>query len=56
VLVMEIVQVGVVGFSKLGVRVGVCKSRCCGFLGFHSLMECESTRGGRRQSVLCMRI
>jgi hypothetical protein len=24
---------------KSGVQVGVCRSGCCGFLGFHSLME-----------------
>jgi hypothetical protein len=41
------------GCSSKGVQVGVCRSGCCEFLGFHSLMEyaCsprqgDSTRGG----------
>jgi hypothetical protein len=34
-------QVGVVklGLSIWGVQVEVCRSECCGFLGFHSMME-----------------
>jgi hypothetical protein len=30
-------HVGVV--CELGVQVEVCRSGCCGFLGFHSVME-----------------
>jgi hypothetical protein len=34
-------QVGVVKFERSSwcVQVEVCRSGCCGFLGFHSLME-----------------
>jgi hypothetical protein len=51
VLVMEFVQVGAVftlGFqvgvvkferSSLGAQVEVCRSGCCGFLGFHGIKE-----------------
>jgi hypothetical protein len=46
VLVMKFVQVGAVfqfGFqargSSWGVEVEVCRSGCCRFLGFRSLME-----------------
>jgi hypothetical protein len=42
VLVMEFVQDGAVfklGRSSWGVHAGLCRSGCCEFLGFPSLME-----------------